>query len=521
MIKRHVKLGLLQSIACFGSVLGWGILCIMASHEPVWASTYFLSPTGKNSNTGLVQGSPWKTFQYAVPKLRPGDMLVLLDGTYNASNSGYLSLSGVHGTPGQPITLKALNERKAHIQNDGRTVAVKGTNCSYLKLEGIQASSRDNSAVGAYGGAMSFQDCHHLTLKRLLLHHNNRYVNSHLLTFVRVADSLVEESELYYFHRHGVMTKPGSRNVFRRLYCHSRGYGNISGGYQSGGSVCVSLYPADNSIIENTIADSTTGAVFDLQASGPTSADNNRFLGNIALSTQYGAVLKARSEPGLTALAMPKNNTITNFVSVGAKRAGIYIRGARGQRCDHCMVLNTSNSHGLVVDVEPRVLGDGVYSFFSSNSLALSNGGIGLNVTPQIQTWAITSSNSYANSLNYYPKSTTGFVNPKSVDASLGSCRVWIPDSSPMKKAGTNRSDIGANILYRYQNGVLTNIPLWNKTTGAFPYGALVSGLNNIAGQSLFDVHKRLNINTNGCSYPASYKGSTTTLAAPANVSAT
>ena len=58
----------------------------------------------------------------------------------------------------------------------------------------------------------------------------------------------------------------------------------------------------------------------------------------------------------------------------------------------------------------------------------------------------------------------------------------------------------------RYQDGTLTTQPLWDRATGAFPCGAVVSGVNDVAGTSCFDVHKRLNVNTNGCSFPASYK---------------
>ena len=89
----------------------------------------------------------------------------------------------------------------------------------------------------------------------------------------------------------------------------------------------------------------------------------------------------------------------------------------------------------------------------------------------------------------------------------LGTCYAWAPDGSAAKVA-----DAGANILYRYKNSVLTNEPLWNLTAdplhrGEFPHGALVTGVNDIAGQPLFDVHKRLNVGTNGCSFPAGYAG--------------
>jgi hypothetical protein len=74
-----------------------------------------------------------------------------------------------------------------------------------------------------------------------------------------------------------------------------------------------------------------------------------------------------------------------------------------------------------------------------------------------------------------------------------------------MKRSGKNGADIGANVLYRYQNGVLTNQPLWNTATGQFPSGVIVGGINDVPGQSAFDVHRRLNVNTDGCAFPSGY----------------
>jgi len=57
-----------------------------------------------------------------------------------------------------------------------------------------------------------------------------------------------------------------------------------------------------------------------------------------------------------------------------------------------------------------------------------------------------------------------------------------------------NGEDIGANIPYRYQDGVLTEQPLWNPATGESPHGAIVAGVNDVSGAS-FDVHQRLQVN--------------------------
>src|SRR5262245_47517893 len=64
------------------------------------ATTYYLSPTGSNSKSGTSALAPWKTFSFAIPKLKPGDTLVLLNGTYTAANNNdFQVICGNHSTP--------------------------------------------------------------------------------------------------------------------------------------------------------------------------------------------------------------------------------------------------------------------------------------------------------------------------------------------------------------------------------------------------------------------------------------
>src|SRR5262245_5473973 len=81
------------------------------------AATYYISPTGSNSNGGASLSAPWKTFSFAIPQLRPGDTLILLNGTYTTANSGLPEIhcgasshNASNGTASQPITIKAQNE---------------------------------------------------------------------------------------------------------------------------------------------------------------------------------------------------------------------------------------------------------------------------------------------------------------------------------------------------------------------------------------------------------------------------
>jgi hypothetical protein len=166
---------------------------------------------------------------------------------------------------------------------------------------------------------------------------------------------------------------------------------------------------------------------------------------------------------------------------------------------------------GFAADEGPFT-GGGTNSYFCTNCLSLNNGTQGFIVEPAPATdnWTINYPNSFGNGTAFSPAaSDPNITNEQTIDPVLGSCYLWLPDASPLKGAGLAGADIGATILYRYVDGVLTTTKLWDDVTGEFPHGAIIAGVNDIAGQSLFDVHERLHVGTaNGCAFPAGYAGS-------------
>ena len=476
------------------------------------AASYYISPTGSDSNSGAAT-SPWKTFAFAIPRLSPGDTLILKDGVYSASNSGYPHISK-NGTASQPITIKAENERQAFIDGDGN-VPFWVSGSSYLVFEGIRIRNRDVLISNPIGGHVIYVgSSNHLTFRRCLVHNNNRYYNGAIFALDGVSYSLFEENELYFFHRNGLSTSTGTSNVFRRNYANSRNYADISGGYPSGptnkGDSGFQIYPGTNHIFENNIAENTGGG-FDMHPEyGPTV--NNRFYGNIALSCDMGFFVNVR---GNTLDTMARDTYIENFVAVKSASVGMYLRANKNTVLKQVTVLDGSGSGGVLADSPTSSVGDAAPTVFMTNTLSANNLGLpGVSISTAYTSWSVNFADSYSNAPNYSPSSDSRIVSSKTVSPNLGGCKVWIPFGSPMKATGQNGEDIGANILYRYQNGVLTSVPLWN-LDGSFPHGAIISGVNDTAGASALDVHQRLNVNTNGCSFPAGY-GSTTVTSAPA-----
>ncbi|HEX3035380.1 MAG TPA: hypothetical protein VHT73_09630 [Thermodesulfobacteriota bacterium] len=101
------------------------------------AETFYISPNGSDSNPGTSDW-PWKTFSFAISKLRPGNALILMDGTYTKTTTGLPNINcssptnANNGVAGDPITIRAQNERKATLKSDGNVEALKVVNCSYV-----------------------------------------------------------------------------------------------------------------------------------------------------------------------------------------------------------------------------------------------------------------------------------------------------------------------------------------------------------------------------------------------------
>lgn len=484
------------------------LLILMSLPVSSLAATYYISPSGNDGNNGTSTGSPWKTWTKAMSSSGCGDTIMAMDGSYTVSANGSLIVTK-NCSSGSVWTVQAINERKAWINNDGSNYPLRTLNASYLAFIGLRISTVDRSGSGF--STVQFRSSNNITFKRNLVQFNNRYGNTHMVEMYGASDCLVEENEVYDFHRHGIIVEGGSRNVIRRNYVNARSRDAIPGGYNGtsgdngSGDDAFILYPGDTSIIENNIADGEFSKAFSVEAVGP--ATNNQWLGNINNGGDKGLEFDAR---GSTTAQMPNNNYAENFVSInpatglfgpGSGREGFYSRAARGITCKNCTIMGTPSYGFLAANNNGAAVGDGTYGLTLQNTLAMNATSGGYSIPGTITSWSGTNVNAFNNSgAAYNPSSSGNWVSKFTTDPQMGACKVWRPAGSAAK---TN--NWGAEILYRYQNGVLTTVPLWDTVTGEFPHGAIIAGVNDIAGSSVTDIHTRLNVNTNGCPFPPGY----------------
>lgn len=129
------------------------------THAPgVSASTWFVSPTGSNSNPGT-QALPWLTITYAVSRIAAGDTLYLETGTY--SEQVTLSQSGIAGAP---IAIRESAGATAVI--DGTGVAGVDANEALFQVAGQDYITLSGFEVrdSAYDGINVLGESHHVTI---------------------------------------------------------------------------------------------------------------------------------------------------------------------------------------------------------------------------------------------------------------------------------------------------------------------------------------------------------------------
>ena len=517
-------------------VLWLTVLLTVCVHAlPAQSATYYISPTGSDTNPGT-EAKPWLSFTYAIDPARAscGDTLILRNGTYgDGTSTGKLSITKVACIAGNELIIRAENQRQAKINDDGSGKAVNIVDSAYIIVDGLYARSADVSGV-KQGYPFYTNRNDHITLKNLVGRNPNRYNNTHMFAIENSSNVLIEDSEGYVFHRHCVETWQSSNVTARRIYCNPRG-GKILGGFSSNagnlgrGDAAVAMYPCRDCTQENVIADGTTNAMY-LNEMNATYGRNtlmsgSKVLGSICYKCGGGNGIYINSRNVADANHTPQHITVRDTYIGFDYAFGTAMRVSDGVNIviDHVTILNEGAGIAGITTDDNIAKGTSAddNSITITNTLVAGMYGPGISIKG-FNIWSGNKVLSSRNRVAFYPALPSSWTNTSTSDPGLGTCKVWVPAGAAGKGAGTGGTDIGANILYRYINGVLTSIPLWNPRTGEFPHGAAdLDGTNRVEGESLFDIHTRLNVNTGGCLFPKNYgDGDTKQPAAPASLRA-
>jgi len=151
------KIGKLLFIA-----LLYGLLSMQQAH----AATYYVSPSGSDSNKGTSLSTPLKTIKNAIDKAKTsGDIIYVLTGTY--SETVYITQSGITLSAYQNSTPVIDGGSRLPKQDWGTLLTIMGNHNTVSGFE-VKNSNINGSYLGGYGVQIAG---HHNTVGKMNVHH--------------------------------------------------------------------------------------------------------------------------------------------------------------------------------------------------------------------------------------------------------------------------------------------------------------------------------------------------------------
>jgi len=146
--------------------------------------TYYISPTGNDSNNGTKPDYPFKTFSYAISQLVSGNTLLVEDGTYPDQitvNKSNITIQAYNGTPTIPI--------------GNSTRCIYGTEVSNVIIDGLNCTGANvTDTCNIY-----FRFCDNITVK------NCRSVDGYDgLRYYVCNDSIIDNNYITNMNQHGI-----------------------------------------------------------------------------------------------------------------------------------------------------------------------------------------------------------------------------------------------------------------------------------------------------------------------------
>ncbi len=115
------------------------------------AATYYVSPTGADSNLGTTQSAPWRTLRKAAAAMVAGDTAIAMNGTYVEPEVAFLR----SGTASARITLKAQNKHQAILSSISACNPNISAYASYITIEDMRLeinAANVNCTTGSTAG---------------------------------------------------------------------------------------------------------------------------------------------------------------------------------------------------------------------------------------------------------------------------------------------------------------------------------------------------------------------------------
>ena len=417
------------------------------------AATYYMAPNGSDGGSGST-GSPWATFDKAMTVLRSGDTLLLKDGTYYQPMDVTVS-----GTAGKPITIKAAGDGKVTIdgQSGMTPLTIHGSSTSHIHNVTIEGLVLRNSS----GHVVDIAYTDYITLRRVSAYGADYNSNSHVFSLVWSTHSLLEDCAASGYGRAMYDIYESDYTTLRR--CWGRWTGHSYTGGDTGG--LVQIYGTSNSIVENFIGTKLASWAGPVDGIGPwanyynSGANYNSFYGNVIIGINTVAFYDSSSKYNI------RGNRFRDDVSINTP-SGFQQEGDDDLQITNMTIVNATHA-GVTIQrnsYAPKKADFVMRGLLKNSSLFIAKIGIVVNDNAsQPHSFLHTSNNFYNVGTAYYrtsPGAGEASVNPNYNTPGYGNgAYLMVPPA--LRKIGEGGADLGAEVLYRYRDGVLTSEPLW------------------------------------------------------------
>jgi len=409
-------------------------------------ATYYISPTGNDANSGTSEAQAWATFDRAWQDIYPGDTLVLLDGIYYQS----LRPNKRNGTSDNPITIRAKNDGQAIIDGQYTRIPVQlgetwpGPIGNYFVIEGIVARNSSSSVYFIWGGQ-------HNILRRVSGYNANTDDNNHVFS-IWADNNLIEDCIAGGTGRKMIMIYEGQNNIIRRCIADwsswdGRDFCGVS--WPNGGNI--HIYNADNNIVENSIAVGPVAKWSVLIQANDTSvqAVGNKILGSIAINAGMnsdGTVKDYGSRP------QPTSCTDETDFDWPSHRVGFVLYGQGILQDNLFQDIFAWGNAGLGFTFHPGTS----YNPQNNNNVlrraTIINNGLDNPEGPWGEYGGI-GTDALLYELNHLDSIEDSQIGQILVD--------WPNYYNGGQRVTTSMNGNGAQLSYRYVDGVLTTQPLW------------------------------------------------------------
>ena len=426
---------------------------IEISTTPAGGTLYNLSTFGDDNNEGTSPILSWATFDHAWSVMQPGDTLVVADGTYNQTLSPIVS-----GISGYPITIRAQNRGGAIIQkaDDGPAISINSTTSqtlSYITIDGFIARSKGEYSAISVNSTDNIAE--QLMTNNIIIRNTGAFgsanqTNTVVFAIARTRDSLFEDMWAYGYGRKAVQLYGSTRITARRIVARYD-YWDGAGYKPNDPRIGFAVYNSSDGLYENIMvidnapdpvgrnAASKAGFAIEGNLTSTSTiigATGNKWFGCLALDNDRAGLYSAGASTGIN-----DNNTIENFISWGST-TGMVI---------HAYTTNSnivSGTIGNASGIGIRINNDNVSDTRFEKLFAINNGTYPFVIAGQ--------DGYYGVNTTFQNNTATGNGSGVDIEPEFAPTLDYL--IKPTMVSGRER---GAEIVNRYQDGVLTSNALW------------------------------------------------------------